>query len=76
MLFTPLLLLALTGFAFLADDHFVNVFDALALIRFRRTFLADLCGKLSNLLFVSAVDNDFVGAGTSMVMPSISGMMT
>ena len=36
------------------------VVDALALVRLRRSLLADLCCVLTNLLLVDALDNDNV----------------
>src|SRR5262249_11659231 len=50
----PLLLLP-----FLAEDVFVCVFYALALVRFRRAVAADLGSDLANLLFVDARHYDF-----------------
>src|SRR5258708_18987383 len=49
----PLLLLA-----FLAEDEFVGVFHALALIRLRRTVAADLGCDLADPLGIAAVDDD------------------
>src|SRR3984957_18791357 len=50
----PLLLLA-----FLAEDAFAGIFDALALVRLRRSIIADLGGDLADLLPVAAGDHDF-----------------
>src|SRR5580700_9872851 len=49
----PLLLLA-----FLAEDAFAGIFDALALVRLRRTIVANLGGDLADLLPVAAGDHD------------------
>lgn len=45
------------------DDIFTGVADSLALIRLRRTLLADLAGKLTNLLLIDTRYNDLVGLG-------------
>ena len=70
------LLTALAGLAFLAADMLINILDALALVRLGRTLLADFRRELAHLLLVGTGDNDLVGAGTSMVIPSISATLT
>src|SRR5262245_53375204 len=52
----PLLLLS-----FLAEDVFVHVFHALALIGLGRTESADLGGDVADLLLVDATDDDLGG---------------
>src|SRR6516164_6414817 len=54
----PLLLLA-----FLAEDEFAGVFDALALVGLGTAEPADLRGDLANLALVDAGDGDFGGFG-------------
>src|ERR1700712_5772986 len=49
----PLLLLA-----FLAEDKFIGILHALALVGLRRTIAADLGGHLADALDVVAVDDD------------------
>ena len=44
-------------------DIFARIADALALVGFRRTFLADFRGKLADTLFVDTVDDDLQGIG-------------
>src|SRR5579875_4163172 len=46
------------GFAFLAADLFVFVADALALVRFGRSDVPYLGGKLADLLLVGALDDN------------------
>src|SRR5699024_4387019 len=54
------LLLLRAGLAFLAADVLVGVTDALALVGFRRTLLADFRSKLADLLLVRTGDDDRV----------------
>ena len=51
------------GLTDLAADDFVDILDALALIRLGRTLLADFRGELADLLLVGAGDDDLVGGG-------------
>lgn len=57
---TPNLLFTLTGLAFLAANNLINVLDALALVRLRRSLLADFRCELADLLLVDAADDDLV----------------
>lgn len=54
----------------------VSVFDALALIRLRRTLFANFGCELTYLLLVGTGNYDLLGAGTSIVIPSTSGTIT
>src|SRR5699024_985432 len=53
---SPLLLFALAGFAFRADDILANIADALALVRLGRALAADFGGKLADFLLVDTDD--------------------
>jgi hypothetical protein len=56
---------------------FVGVLDALALVGFGRSLLADFSGKLADLLLVDTLDDECgLGSGTSIWMSSVSGTMT
>ena len=57
---TPNLLFTLTGLAFLAANNLINVLDALALVRLRRSLLADFRCELADLLLVDTIDDDLV----------------
>src|SRR5579884_522707 len=46
------------GFAFLAANLFVLVADALALVRLRRTDVANFCGELADFLLVRTLDDN------------------